>query len=361
MADAERVHKAVGGTVNFNKVKSFYHNGTAVLIKGRVTAETAIEEVLHPFVSALEEGNATLYNSLLEEGVESFPELIQRIKNKYTTEKGFTKADREMEFVTQALSKHFLHEFKNNPTQGWASKIKEFLQWFKDLINSYLVKKHGRSLSLNPNKLNKMSLSEVANLLNTSNLSFDITLKEKNRVQYSLSSETQKMVDVAKGRGNKVQRMVIDNLFHNIKEFKGKETDNLSTSLVILKRDTHTYVNLDTAEIYNSTTERIGGKFDDQGKYELNRELGNDFDHILNSIVEGKSFDSIKDDMNVVDIDQAKSAYEMLEIYTDGLRADGSVLLAQVVVSDDITATGGTIDMLRIHPNGSLTIIDLKN
>lgn len=360
VADAERVHKAVGGTVNFNKVKSFYHNGTAVLIKGRVTAETAIEEVLHPFVSSLKEGNATLYNSLLEEGMESFPELIQHIKNKYTTTEGFTKADREMEFVTQALSKHFLHEFKNNPTQGWASKIKEFLQWFKDLINSYLVKNTGRSLSLNPNKLNKMSLSEVANLLNTSNLSFDITLKEKNRVQYSLSSETQKMVDVAKGRGNKVQRMIIDNLFHNVKEFKGKEADNLSTSLVILKRDTHTYVNLDTAEIYNSTTERIGGKFDDQGKYELSRELGNDFDHILNSIVEGKSFDSIKDDMNVVDIDQAKSAYEMLEIYTDGLRADGSVLLAQVVVSDDITATGGTIDMLRIHPNGSLTIIDLK-
>ena len=358
--EAEELHSSIGGTVDFRKVNSFYHNGTAVLIKGRVTAETAIEEVLHPFVSALKEGNATLYNSLKEEGLESFPELIQHIKDKYTDDQGFSKADREMEFVTQALSKHFLHEFKNNPTQGWATKIKEFLKWFRDLVDSYLIKNSGRSLSLNPNKLNKMSLSEVANLLNTSNLSFDITLKETDRVQYSLSSETQKMVDVAKGQGNSVQRMVIDNLFHNIEGFKEKETDNLSTSLVILKRDTHTYVNLDGGEIYNSTTERIGGKFDDQGKYELNRQLGNDFDHILNSIVEGRSFDSIKDDMIVADIDQAKSAYEMLEIYTDGLRADGSILLAQVVVSDDVTSTGGTIDMLRVHPNGSLTIIDLK-
>jgi hypothetical protein len=357
--EAEELHDSIGGTVKFNKVNSFYHNGTAVLIKGRVTAETAVEEVLHPFVSALKEGNRTLYNSLMEEGMESFPELIQHIKNKYTDKQGFSKADREMEFVTQALSKHFLHEFKNNPTRGWATKIKEFLQWFRDLIDTYLIKNSGRSLSLNPNKLNKMSLSEVANLLNTSNLSFDITLKETDRIQYSLSSETQKMVDVAKGRGNEVQRMVIDNLFHNIKGFE-EETDNLSTSLVILERDSHTYVNLEDGSIYNSTTERIGGKFDDQGKYELNRQLGNDFDHILNSIVEGRSFDSIKDDMNVVDIDQAKSAYEMLEIYTDGLRADGSILLAQVVVSDDVTMTGGTIDLLRIHPNGSLTIIDLK-
>ena len=357
--DAEMLHDRLGGVINFNKVKSFEYNGTAILIKGRVTAETAIEEVLHPFVSALKEGNRTLYNSLLEEGMESFPELIQNIKDSYTDRQGFNKAEREMEFVTQALSKHFLKEFKNNPTQGWTSKIKEFLKWFRDLIDSYLIKNSGRSLSLNPNKLNKMSLSEVANLLNTSNLTFDITLKKTDRIKYSLSSETQKMVDAAKGQGNSVQRMVIDNLFHDVSELE-EETDDLATSRVILKRDTHTYVSLDTGEVYKSTTERIGGKFDDQGKYELNRALGNDFDHILNSIVEGKSFDSIKGDIKVADTDQAKSAYEMLEIYTDGLRADGSILLAQVVVSDDVTATGGTIDLLRVHPDGSLTIIDLK-
>ena len=82
--EAEELHSSIGGTVDFRKVNSFYHNGTAVLIKGRVTAETAVEEVLHPFVSALKEGNRTLYNSLMEEGMESFPELIQHIKDKYT-------------------------------------------------------------------------------------------------------------------------------------------------------------------------------------------------------------------------------------------------------------------------------------
>ena len=35
--------------VPFNKVNSYYANGQVVLIKGRVTAETAVEEVLHPF------------------------------------------------------------------------------------------------------------------------------------------------------------------------------------------------------------------------------------------------------------------------------------------------------------------------
>ena len=49
---------------DFNNVKSFYANGMAVLIQGRVTSETAIEEVLHPFINAVEADQNTLFNNL---------------------------------------------------------------------------------------------------------------------------------------------------------------------------------------------------------------------------------------------------------------------------------------------------------
>ena len=40
-------------TANFSEVNSFYVDGTAYLIRGRVTDETAIEEMLHPFIDAI--------------------------------------------------------------------------------------------------------------------------------------------------------------------------------------------------------------------------------------------------------------------------------------------------------------------
>ena len=65
--------------------------------------------------------------------------------------------------------------------------------------------------------------------------------------------------------------------------------------------------------------------------------------------------------LDVLSEDVGRRAYEALQNYTFGLEADGSVLVPQVIVSDNENNIAGTIDLLRIHPDGSLTIIDLKS
>ena len=131
----------------FDKVKSFYVNETAVLIKGRTSDETAIEEILHPFIDALYLNNRQLFDNLLEEAKENFPALWQNIQNSYTEKRGFTETERNLELVTQSLSRYFNNEFENNPTQSLKDRVVEFLKWFAGIVNNFYKFLTGLKLS----------------------------------------------------------------------------------------------------------------------------------------------------------------------------------------------------------------------
>lgn len=124
--------------VSFNKVKSYFDpvNNTVKLIKGRVTDETAIEEMLHPFTDALFVDNKALFDSLLTEAKIMFPVLNQQIKDSYSNKFGFNQTYRDLELVTQALTRHFKKEYEENPTKTFKEKVKEFLEWFAGIINN---------------------------------------------------------------------------------------------------------------------------------------------------------------------------------------------------------------------------------
>lgn len=347
-------------TVDFKDVKSFNYESTVYIVSDRVDDETAIEEMLHPFTAVLKVSNNRLYNTLVDEASETFKTLKKDVDATYTEEKGFTKEDRDMELITKALSKHFNKDFKSSKSRSWMEAINDFIRWFLDVVSDYKVQNFGRTLQVNAAKLKSgVTLSDLSRLLNTKDVEFDMSAKIPTKLNFSLTPETQSMVDHAKSTANEIQKNIIDNLF-NVANKSEEHVTDLSTSTVILNRNDHTYVDLETGETYASTTSRIGGKFDDQGKYELSRDLGNDFDHMMNSIVEGKSFQSIAGDFKVMDQSTSKDAWESLSDFMDTMREDGHVFLAQVVVSDPITKLAGTIDILRIGPDGTLTIMDLK-
>ncbi len=93
-----------------------------MIIKGRVTPETAIEEVLHPFVDAVYLEKRTLFNGLLKEAKEMFPQLRMEVDAEYNQRRGFSQRDRDLELVTQALSRHFKREYENEQKSSWRSK-----------------------------------------------------------------------------------------------------------------------------------------------------------------------------------------------------------------------------------------------
>jgi hypothetical protein len=529
--------------VKFEKVNSYFDPvaSKVFLVEGRVTDETAIEEILHPFTDALYIENRALFNSLLEEAKINFPVLKQQIENSYTDKLGFTKEDREFELVTQALSRYFKKEFEENPTKTFKERIKEFLEWFAGIINNLhkyitginisfpdrkqtskykvventnldfpqtgvvdnnfkIVDNNGNTVAdLNLSKLpesyskefipvtktpiyyiggieklsnlppigvelykaiadfatnnqiriasnesqlsgsavqstwNKLlkdktfkittyqtddrfninviepeqtyargnkqdiegfkefvsggqgaqvltelttiniqdikptaTLSDIAKLLNTSDIKFDMKASANNKIRFSLTPELQSVVDFALSQSNEAQSIIIKKLFHQAQELKD-EVGSLSAGedgpIVVLNEENHIYYNLlDTTEVFKSTTERIKGTFSEEDLFnkKLNLDLGNDFDKLLQAIASDKSFDDVFSSMKVLSKEQAGKAYIQLRENLNELTRGGGVAIPQVVVYDRVSRTAGTIDILIVLPNGKLKIVDLK-
>jgi hypothetical protein len=372
VADAKILHddlpKLKKGNVPFSEVKSFFVDGQAILIKGRVTDDVAIEEILHPFVDSLYLDNNQLFTNLLNEAKKSFPELSQEINDVYTDQRGFSKKERELELVTQGLSRHFGKEFAENETKSFKDAVKEFLDWFMNIIKNLSEYLTGKPFTARSIK-STATLSDIAKLLNTSDIQFKIEQVVDKKVRYNLTGGAKIAYDNAIASGNDVQKLIIETLFHAAIH-SPKNIGNLAASILkdgapilVLNEATHTYQDLnDLTKPWKSTTEIIKGKMskENQEKYQLNIALGNDFDTLLNSLASGLSSDQAIKDMTILTSQQAIDAYKSLQDNLVELQKDGSVTIPQVVVYDEVTGIAGTIDLLLVRPDGTLKIIDLK-
>ena len=215
--------------VPFNEVNSYYVNGQVVLIKGRVTAETAVEEVLHPFIDAVYSQNKTVFNGLLSEAQKMFPELRQQIDNSYTDKRGFNKIHRDLELVTQALSRHFNKEYENEPTQRWYQKLAQLLNFLADVVKDFHKFLVGNKLVISTGLIKSgTTLSDIAKLLNTSDLEFANVSESAvdTEIRFSLTPDKQAAVDSYKIMAeNSVQAQMIDQLFHAATESNKSYSD----------------------------------------------------------------------------------------------------------------------------------------
>ena len=128
----------------------------------------------HPFIDALYSQNKSAFAGLLSEAKEMFPELRQQIDDSYTNRRGFNQTHRDLELVTQALSRHFNKDYENNPTQRWSQKIAQLLTFLLDVIKDLHNFLTGNKLKIKPGFIKSgTTLSDVAKLLNTSDLEFE--------------------------------------------------------------------------------------------------------------------------------------------------------------------------------------------
>ena len=355
------------GNVKFKEVNSFYVGGVAYLVKGRVTDETAIEEMLHPFIDAIKIDNPELFSTLLAEAKLNFPEMVQSITEAYNKDRSFSSLERDLEIVTQALSRHFNKEYETTPTKRFLDKIKEALDWFLNVINNLNEYMTGKPLSVKDIN-NRTNFSDIAKLLNTEGIRFKLESKANGKVRYSLSPEKQKIVDKALDKSNSIQQEIINKLFHVAVSSK-EEIDSLSANLsdtasantiVVLNKEDHTYVDITNREIYKSVTTAIKGQLANEEDVQLNLAIGNDVDALLDAIISEQSFDEAFPKMKVLDKELAGRMFDMLEEQITQLIPQGAVGISQVVVFDEATKLAGTADLVVIDKNGKIRIVDLK-
>ena len=354
--------------VKYKDVKSFYTEGVAYLIKGRVTDETAIEEILHPFIDAVKVENEELFNSLLGEVTTNFPVMVQQIKAEYNENtRNFNQVERDLEIVTQGLARYFKKEFEGTPTTKFQNKIKELLEWFKNIINNLNEYITGRPLTVDVIN-SQATMSDIAKLLNTEGIQFKLNKRVDGKVRFALSPKKQKLINKIISESGGAQKAVIKKLFHQamstdeiIDSYSAnRNSESDGSTIVTLNKADHTYVDITSGEIYTSVTTAIKGKLKNQEAVQLNLDIGNDVDLLLDVLVGKESVDSVLDQMIVLNEEQAKKAFSELDTTLKNIMPEGSVALSQVVVFDETTKLAGTADLVIVQRDGQIRIVDLK-
>jgi hypothetical protein len=163
---------------------------------------------------------------------------------------------------------------------------------------------------------------------------------------YVLDPQKQEFLKGAAKRANALQKKIIETLV--------EKPDNP----VVLEPEAHVYIDQD-GEVYDSITKGIKGELTSDA-YAVNRDYGTAIDKLLQGIVLGKKFDEVVADINNIDRAVLKNAFNVLQVYIDGLTKDGSVVITQVMLADKASKRAGSLDLLVISPSGRVKIIDLK-
>jgi transcription termination factor NusB len=384
----DAIPKELKQDVDFNHVKSFFNpvNREVVIIDSRVTDDIAIEEILHPFVAALNLENSELFNNLLEEAKKNEPELHNKLKSYYDEE------EVAEELVTQAMVKYFKKEYEKPPSKPFVGYIKKVLNWFYGKIQDIFSKVTGNVLAVKA--ISKDStFSDIAKLLNTDDLIFEYNLPEKMRVKYSLSDNKERIIDNAiyKAETNKFdeQKNAIIALFKNVrgttKEYDqftvSHQEDTFGERIIILEEEEHVYQNkLNEQEEFVSVTGTYDTFKGNEENFEYNRDMGNIFDSILEAHILGIKKEGLYNSLlankstplELLGKTKEEQEAEIKNIQTGlssaiaSVTSQDDILLPQVIVHNMAKDTknykniAGAIDLLVVTPEGKLKIIDLK-
>lgn len=391
--------------VDFEDINAFQYQDTVYLINERVTDDTIIEEMLHPFVTALRSQNPELANNLYEEAKVNFPELAESIEEAYAKKgKGFTTLDRENELVTQALTRHFRQEYENEPTKRFLNRVRDFIAFFADILRS-IYQALNRRGSFNPNLEQGLNIVEsqvgdeqiifpdeilrqvpktatltsMAMILNSEGIGFRIYELEPNQskasarptVKYSLTPRKQAALDkiISNDIGG-VQKEILDQLFHtaliNIKESDFFSATNKfgNRNLLVYDSKAREYKDLlADGKSYTAIEEKIKGLTRFQEDL-MEDDLRKDFITLTEAIAQQEKIEDVIPKMKVMTNEQATNAFIRLnENINDIVRGENgstrSIIVPQVVVYDVGTSTATTIDLLAIDIHGRMSIINL--
>lgn len=202
---------------------SFVKNRTVYLIEGRVTAETAIEEFLHPLITSMQYNNTRVFDLLLEDALANHKSLVKDIQKRY---KEFNQDDINNEIVTQALTKIVKNRYDTLSKEDRESAVKLF-SW---LITK--LKNVGRKIVFNCIHFNeKTTLNSLAEVITSEHAQIYLTgtsrnLSEVVNDQQKLSGEMLTLFSKMYNKYNKVsnktkrQQKIQDKIYEKYSELK---------------------------------------------------------------------------------------------------------------------------------------------
>lgn len=167
------------------------------LVDGKITTDMLVEECLHPFVNTLYNENPDLFNQIYNQAKKEYGKLNLEIESTYTTHKGFSEADRKQELVAQSLSREFNDLRKTQEPKSIKDFVNKFIDWFKNAIKKAIqyISPYGDFFEIDSTLLPKMSLRELAELINTTDTVFTVTSNDGIRYNIGRVTDSEQLLN----------------------------------------------------------------------------------------------------------------------------------------------------------------------
>jgi broad specificity phosphatase PhoE len=339
-------------------------NGVIKVVDGKAGINTLPHEATHMFLDLLPQDSKLLSDILRDvKNKEEYDTVYDRYKDDPQYQKDGKVDEEKMakEAASHIIDDIIVDKHQEKSSMKWWERL---WKWIKDLFKGKSLDAYetvaedvlaGKTGKLSKEKIRKMQ--EAA---------------EKGEIYYELNSADKKLYEEIKNRPETTekQKAIIDAMLLDVDTLTDAEKQRIKdlglrpAPRIELDEDAHQYADPKTGEIYDSTTGKISGKFspEKQKRFEPNKDAGNTFDKILETVINGGSYDDVmKLDTPMFDSQDLKrdfvaDARDMIKSETE----DGSFVIAQMITSDPMSLTAGSKDFSSISPAGTERIVDLK-
>lgn len=340
-------------------------NGIIKVVDGKAGKETLSHEATHAFLDLLPADSKLLADIIKDvKTKEEYDQVYERYKDdpQYKNEDGSVNEEKmAKEAAAHIIDDIIVDKHDQRSSMKWWERL---WNWIKDMfkgksLDAYQVVAEdilaGKTAKLSKEKMRKMKEAS-----------------DKGEIYYELDPEKEKRYNEIKNRPetSEKQKAVIDAMLlepDKLSEADKKRINDYGLKpapRTELEPESHVYTDPKTAEVYDGTTTKISGKFsaDKQKRFEPNKDAGNAFDKIAETIINGASYGEISKDKFPMFESQ-----DLLNDFVGDVRkmiqdetSDGSIIFAQMITSDSISMTAGSKDISVITPSGAERIIDLK-
>lgn len=365
--DAVQILAKQGFTRTPESVESAFFDGSTVyLVKGKFGLTDAIHEYSHPFVTALENDNPELFNKLYDDLVASPDgEIILNT----VTELEYPASQVKREVFVRALTA----KAKNTLTSMKSKSIVDrFWRYLKKLIRDVF------GINLNALDINT-TLEDLATILlskdkvNVESAKVDTPIIEFNR-EYEESDPDFDEVVSNQHVSTIAQREAIETLVGMRRnatlssDQKGYDVINPETGEIV--KCTRTTDFLKSLDGPAGQKGFYGYDGPEDNRFDKNAEWGNQMDDILTAVLKGESLEIAKErylaGLTTRKPGEARLSTEVVEelyrIFTQ-LKTEypDAVLISQQILYNLQKGIAGTSDIIVVHKDGTIDILDLKS
>ena len=333
---------------------------TIQVVNGKASADTLPEEAAHVYVHWLPSNSILLRDMMRDiKNRKEYKEVMDEYGSNpfYQNEDGSVNEEKiAKEAIGKVIAGLIVGRYsKDIKAQSWFQRI---MDWIKKLFKNAEFKEVAE-----PEVSFEKAATEIL-AADTSSLDMKAVKAAQDRGEYyfQLDETEREIAEKQMKKANPVQREIIKEVYIDVHDRIILD----ETIDPVTKKPLHQYRDLKVKDftIYTSVTTARSGKKNIVG-YDDNTEWGKDFDKLLQGVVLRKDLDKIEGISYRIDAVKNK-AYDFLDGLVSAWTADGTIALPQVIVANKNAGIpgalpiAGSIDLLLIHPDGEMTVIDLK-